>query len=134
MFAFVVVLAALVVGDGPEAVSPKVNQRFDLRGKWKGVWLDETGVEWEATAENGTVFGERPEFVKMIKAEDITDEGSGRVRVLYPRVNPPALGIYQWQADCLIICFRVARFGRPERLRGGNGQDLITLRRVKPAK
>lgn len=135
MSAFVLVLAAgVAVGSGPEAVSPEMDRGLDLRGEWKGVWVDEAGAKWKATAENGTVCGERPEFVKVIRAQDVADEGAGRVQVLYPRVEPPALGIYQWRGDCLIICFREARLGRPTAFRGGNGQDLITLRPVKPAK
>jgi hypothetical protein len=134
MSSFVFILVAVVVSNGPEVESLETYCGLDLRGKWQGIWVDGIGREWEATAENGHVSGERPEFVNFIHAKHISDEGSGRVRILYPRVEPPALGIYQWRDDCLIICFREERLGRPVAFQGGNGQDLIILRRVKPAK
>jgi hypothetical protein len=135
MSAFAVVLVAgMAVGSGPEKVSVGVEQRLDLRGRWEGVWLDEAGREWEATSENGAVFGDTLAFVRFIRARDVADEGAGRVRVFYPRVGSPALGIYQVRGDCFLICFREARLGRPTAFRGGDGQNLITLRRVRPGK
>jgi hypothetical protein len=44
------------------------------------------------------------------------------------------LGIYQRHGSRLMICLRDAKVGRPTSFKGGDGQSLLILHRVKPRK
>jgi hypothetical protein len=139
MSAFAMVLAAgMAVGSGPEAVSSGVEQGLDLRGKWEGHLRSAWGKTLTARLEaqgagcGGTLFlkahGREEEGFRL---DRVTDEGGGRLRL---EREIALLGIYKWQGDQLVICFRMERAGRPTSFQAGDGKDLLILHRVKPGK
>jgi len=132
MSTLVLTLAAMVVpGNGPETVSGEMEQALDLRGEWVGYEWDEWRTIWAMEVRRGELSGRSlldnalffPVLFQMV------DEGGGKLRFL------DRLGIYQQDGERLIICLgRFAIHEHPKFFRGGEGQELLILRRVKPRK
>jgi hypothetical protein len=117
-FAMVLVAAMAVPGIGPEKVSGEMDQGLDLRGEWEALWWNDEGIiSW---------------FCFDALCFDVVDEGRGKLRATMWQGRQ--LGIYQRQGDQLNICLRDAEDGRPTSFKGGDGQDLFILHRVKPRK
>ncbi|HEY7310848.1 MAG TPA: hypothetical protein VH643_15900 [Gemmataceae bacterium] len=137
MSTLVLVLAAAmaVPGNGPEMLSGETERGLDLSGEWEGRWkTDKAEYEVELLGEKGGCSYRRLPRGKCwgYLTPDITDQGEGRLRLTWE--DDPCLGIYEQDGDCLTICFRDAREGRPLSFRVGDGQHLLILHRVKPRK
>jgi hypothetical protein len=147
MSTFVMMLAAgLAAGDAPSKVSVEVAESLPTHGEWQGRWTDDQGftrdVALPGVVTRGrsvcTVYVEivgipRPRPVS--NSFSIADEGRGDVRMEWNTRwargdSENCLGIYRWDKDRLIICFRVEGKGRPKSFRSGDGQHLLRLRRV----
>ena len=134
-----VLMAGMVVpGNGPEKVSGEVEQRLDLCGEWKGTWEDDEGVVMRAfvsPAERGvdgvSILGTTDRRFRYIPVYALIDEGHGRLQMT---ANCGYFGIYKVRNDIIVIAFRLADEGYPVSFRGGNGQNLLILHRVKPRK
>jgi hypothetical protein len=133
MSTLVMALAAgLALGSGPEAVSAEMEQPLDLRGEWKGTWISSSGqcyevrlVEHGACARRLPRGKEGPEYLWWAAS----DEGKGKLQMVW--VTAGSLGIYEQDGDRVRLCVRDAGSGRPTSFRGGSGQHLLTLCRVK---
>jgi hypothetical protein len=139
MTTLVLVLAAgMALGDGPEKVSGEmeVAQRLDLSGEWKGTWKESNGRVWDAWLRNGTLSGTQVKamgrIVGIVCKWEGFDEGRGKVRAKDWRCD--YLGIYRYEGDRIVICYRLDVFGRPNSFRAGDGCDLLILHRIKPGK
>jgi hypothetical protein len=137
MSTLVLVLATAMVvpGSGPEKVSGEMEQGLDLRGEWEGVWKSDTD-EYEVHQIGGKgawSYRRLPRGKRgpIYLTPDVADEGKGRLRLMW---GVPCLGIYEQDGDCVTICFRDARKGRPTSFRAGDGQHLLIIHRVKPHK
>jgi hypothetical protein len=127
MSALVVVLAAgMATGDSPDKGSTAVAwSGLSLDGRWEGtsrtakatfrVEVDKGMITW--TCEFPCRWAPR-------------DEGDGRFSlVLADRRTYPC--IYKWDGDRLVFC--IGKPGRrPKEFTTENGQELVTLHRVKP--
>lgn len=145
MSTLVLVLAAgiTVSGNGPEMVSGKVEQRLDLSGEWKGTWQLPDGQFTPAFSteqripgvpEGGIIVGEEWDGRSIfIRRDSLIEEESGYFSLRF-KGRRGSLGIYQQDGDRVVLCFRIAGKGYPRSFRGGNGQHLLILHRVKPGK
>ena len=137
MSTLVMVMAAgMMPGDGPEKVSGEIVQGLDMRRLWEGLWIDSDGI-WrkaELNLRECELIGERlpgqipGDISQTLGFLSIKDDGAGHIRL------GDDLGIYNQDNTCLIICFRDHRKGYPTSFRGGNGQNLLILRRVRTRK
>jgi hypothetical protein len=141
MSALAMLLTAAMVTpvDVSEKVSGevKLTDSLDLSGEWQGVWKAADKAEYEVHQLEGRGAWSYRRLPKgqqgpAYLSPGITDEGEGRLRLTW--VDDPCLGIYEQDGDCLIICFREARKGRPLSFRSGDGQHFLILHRVKPGK
>ena len=136
MSTLVLTLAAMAVpGSGPESISAEMVQGLDLRGEWEGLWWKEQGdFIWVGYRDLVGVKGLSYREGELVyrRRFNVVDEGNGMLRATLGRVE--RLGIYQRQSDRLIICLRDAENGRPTSFKGGDGQSLLILHRVKPRK
>ena len=128
--------AMAVPGDVPKEVSEEIEERLDLSGKWEGnvshqegfsvgAWLEGSRlVEWD-------FLGNGPRIAVSFQVSNSGDV-PGRFR---PILNGERyVGIYKRSSDTVILCYRLAGRGYPTSFRAGDGQHLLTLRRVKPRK
>jgi uncharacterized protein (TIGR03067 family) len=147
MSALVVVFTAVMAaGSGPEKASQEVSPCLPTGGRWEGRWVDDHGFThgvmlpgvvtgpW-AVCTVYVVFANRPNPAPTYASYRMADEGRGKVRLTWNgwlRDTPMAcLGIYRWDGDQLVICFREDKQGRPTSFRSGDGQHVLILRRVK---
>jgi hypothetical protein len=133
MSAFLLTLAAgMALGDGPSARSSEVEQRLDLSGEWRGSWIDDHGHFFEVRT-----FGKRlladDGLGNMIAlyTSSFEDGGGGRFAIVI-RMQVFYHGIYKWDNGYLFLCFCETKRECPVSFRGGDGQELLRLRRVKP--
>jgi hypothetical protein len=150
MTAFVMALAAgITVGSGPEAVSGEMAGSLPTQGWWQGKWMTSRGDTRDVKL-SGVVTPSPSAFTVFLPVIGLPkpvpctcgywrmDEGRGAVRMKWsidPRKELSAcLGIYGWAGNRLRICFREENKGRPTSFRGGDGQHLLILYRVKPDK
>lgn len=106
--------------------------KLELNGDWEGSWRHAQGRLMPAgvsSLEGNDIIGIMDGGYIFIRIASIRDEGSGRFRIA---MGQGFLGIYKQKGDRVVLCFRQAREGYPTLLRGGDGQHLIRLRRVKP--
>jgi hypothetical protein len=133
MSTLVMALAAgLTLGSSPEPVSMEFEQRLDMRGEWEGT---EKGTCIVGKPYSGEILlvGQMMTLTCRVgdglaitkKSCKFVDEGPGTLR------TPWGLGIYRQNGDRLLICFSKDGRPRPTSFRAGNGQVLLTLRRVK---
>ena len=133
--AMVLTAAMAVPANGPEKVSGEVEQGLDLRGEWEGLlWKEQGDFIWVGYRDLVGVKGLSYREGELVyrRRFNVVDEGNGMLRATLGRME--RLGIYQRQSDRLIICLRDAENGRPTSFKGGNGQHLLILHRVKPRK
>jgi hypothetical protein len=137
--AMVLMAAMAIPGNGPEMVSAEMEQGLDLRGDWEGTCKTSDGTDWEAQLHFPRFSTRRGHLTLTaggalnFQAVTLTDEGAGRLRITWSDgvIFP---GIYEQQDDRAVICFSRAERGYPTEFRGGDGQHLLILRRVKPRK
>ena len=113
--------------------SGEVEQGLDLRGEWEGLlWKEQGDFIWVGYRDLVGVKGlsYREGELDYRRRFNVVDEGNGMLRATLGRVE--RLGIYQRQSDRVIICLRDAENGRPTSFKGGDGQSLLILHRVKP--
>jgi hypothetical protein len=136
--ALAMILAAgmAVPGIGPEKVSGEVEQALDLRGEWEGNWRLADGPLYYATIDGQFIFGAVApgEGGILFRVSSFIDEGKGRFRIQPKDDDRRWLGIYEQGDDHVRMCFGEEGKLRPTVFRGGNGQHLIILHRVKSRK
>lgn len=151
MSTLVLVLATTmtVPANGPGMVSAEMEQSqgLDVSGSWEGIaWSDDT--IWRAEVSNRTlvltaVFGKETSRdskafgVDREEVGELQDRGEGKlvsVKCLTPLDRYVYEGIYKWDGDRLIICFRHAEYGRPTSFQASQQQWLLILHRVRPHK
>jgi hypothetical protein len=121
----VLTAAMAVPGNGPDMVSVEIaEQRLNLSGVWKGTIFRQEGKPLDAMLGDSILF----DFDDW----EYSDEGAGRFSLIVSGAG--YLGIYMSDGDDVILCYRRARYGRPESFRAGDGQHLLILHRVKPRK
>ncbi|HTU18289.1 MAG TPA: hypothetical protein VMG10_09550 [Gemmataceae bacterium] len=121
--------AMAIPGNGPEMVSGElIEQGLDLSGKWEGTWQGEDSFIFPLVrvAKTGVRFGEGPSFLDW----EIRDEGQGKLSIR--TICGTSFGIYEQDGDRLMICTDSRK--RPTTYRGGDGQSLLILHRVKSRK
>lgn len=123
MTALAIILTAAMVlpENGSEKVSGEMvreAQPLDLSGEWEVTWQDSLGRTWQGKLKNGRLECKRP----GLTAHGTLKSGDEKE------------GIYKWEGDRLFLCFSTGRNGRPTSFRGGAGQELFILRRIKPRK
>jgi hypothetical protein len=132
MNALVMALAAgLAVGNGPEPVSPE-EAFLSLDGVWKGTWREGKDDPALVTLRDGRVCLEKGPRVICLLHFKAAEECTGKVR--FDFAGDVRLGICKWEAGRLVICLGRTGGDRPTSFRGGDGQPLLTLRRIKPGK
>jgi hypothetical protein len=140
MSALAMVLAAgMALGNGPEKVSGEMVQGLDLRGEWAGDWWLDTDKRYDVTKLGKSLFGLRMKSngvrtATWLNVPDIVDEGHGRLRGRWDWRGVEIHGIYQQDGRRLVICFVEINRSRPTSFLIEDGQCLLILRRVKPAK
>ncbi len=121
MSALAMILTAVlaVPGDGPKKVPAEMVEKLDLSGEWEGTWRDSLGCLWKAKLRNSQLECKREDMIARgtLNSSDVKKEG-----------------IYKCEGDRLFICFAPGQDKRPTAFRGGEGQELFILRRVKPRK
>ena len=85
----------------------------------------------DPTSEGASIVCTTDAGFKYIPVCSLTDEGHGRLRIT---AGCGYFGIYKVRNDSIVIAFRLADEGYPISFRGGNGQNLLILYRVKPRK
>jgi len=129
-----ILMAGLAVGCGAE----KLPTRFD--GVWEGRWDEIAGDSATVRLSDGWISVVREHSLIEWGGLKIDEEGAGKLRFDIEATASDEegdrirLGIYKWDADCLIICLGKNGGSRPKTFHGGNGQALLTLHRVKPRK
>jgi hypothetical protein len=132
MNSVLVLMAAVTVvpASGPEIVSGETEQGLDLRGEWEGVLCDKWGgfcpVRMTTEVLVGQYSSNSGAYIRILT--DVRDEGGGKFSMKGWR------GIYRQDGPHLSFCFRGDSLGHPTDFRGGNGQTLAILHRVKPRK
>jgi hypothetical protein len=110
---------------------------LNLRGNWKGDCRladgqFETAYSW--FKQGGVIMFEGSDsFAGSLPVDSFLDAGGGRFS-LRPKDGPGYLGIFRQDGNLAVLCFRPTAEGYPTSFRGGDGQYLLTLRRVKPRK
>jgi hypothetical protein len=136
--AIVLTAAMAVPGNGPERVSGEMEQGLDLRGEWEGIWWHGSDCAGVAEWSDGMImgrFGDSPCFLFLfLNWCFIKDEGDGRC--LYENFpgDRDRLGIYEQDADRLVICIGRTDKRRPSSFTTGDDRHLLILHRVKPRK
>lgn len=111
--------AMAVPGDGPAKAPAEMVQTLDMSGEWEGTWKDSLGYLWKAKLRNGQL---------ECKGEDTIARGALK------SCDVKKEGIYKWEGNRLFICFAIGQNKRPKSFRGGKGQELFILHRVKSCK
>ena len=135
--ALAMILAAgmTVPSIGPEKVSGEIEERLELSGKWEGNVSHHEGISISALLEGGRLvewewLGNGP---RIAVSYQVSISGvPGRFRLILN--GERYVGIYKRSSDTVILCYRLAGRGYPTSFRAGDGQHLLTLRRVKPRK
>ena len=132
--AIILTAAIAIPGNGPDMVSGEIEQGLDLHGQWKGTWVYEDGVCYDAdTDESRSLIGFTGNMMTSLELSDIIDEGRGKCRMKwFWSEDGWCRGIYRQDGDRLTICFCDRRGPRPTSFRAAKGQHLLVLRRVKP--
>jgi hypothetical protein len=129
-----------VPGIGPEKVSGEVEQGLDLRGEWEGTHQRPLGkpvaVRLRHTSHLGWVLRATHRIggknvVELRPLGTVTDEGKGCLKI---GNGNTLLGIYKWDGESLLICYRSVEVSRPTSFHARDDQTLLILRRVKPGK
>lgn len=123
--------------DCPRTVSSDMKyeqQPLNLRGQWKGTWRHAQGFVMPASlsaSEDGRIMGILDAGVIFIHVDSIIDEGEGTFRI---KEGKGFVGIYKVRKESIALCFRPSVQGYPRVFRGGDGQHLLILRRIKTEK
>ncbi len=131
----ILTMAMVVPGNGPERDSGEVEQRLNLRGKWRGTLRTIHGTTAFVSFNNGRVtwlgvYARRK--LHIFFNWNCQDRGQGKLR--FDWLGRQQLGIYRQDPDRLIVCFRNANEGSPTSFRCGDGQVLLILHRIKSDK
>jgi hypothetical protein len=131
--AMILTTAMTVPGNGPEMVSGEMEQRLDLRGEWEGSLDSGAALIYKANLRENRLVGRRGigsiQFPRFLVEED----GKGTIRATLGS-GRVVKGIYRWEGDRVLICFRWSDSLRPTSFRADNLQWLLILHRVKPRK
>jgi len=129
--ALAMILAAgmTVPGDVPKEVSGEIEQGLDLRGEWEGTLDNGRKAKTMSVHLSGTRIRFTNDDESVSYDHRIVDEGKNKLRF-----NDKLPGIYRQDGARLNICYRCDGKGRPTSFRGGDGQVLLSLHRVKPRK
>jgi hypothetical protein len=129
MYTALLLFVSVLPGDNPTRVEGDIIAPLpplELRGRWEGLWLR------EGEAADGAIYHDGRLTLPMTPAWKarltLTDEGRGRCRVRLGDVE--MLGIYQRQAERIVLCWRGADRGRPTRFVDEDCADVVILRRV----
>jgi hypothetical protein len=132
MSALVLILAAgVMAGGGPEKESGKAGQELELRGEWEGTiaWCESV---WAAHYADGKWTVTRLEGDISVVHATLRKVGLGRLMVKTDEFMP---AIYKWEGeDRISICLSVKGDAPPSSFEASKKQQLVILRRVKPAK
>jgi hypothetical protein len=134
ILAMVLMAAMAVPGNGLEMVSAEMEERLDLSGEWEGTWWLPEGQVYPATMDNRLLFGDAfppHEGAIFFRTPSFRDEGIGKFRIEPKDTNSRWLGIYEQHEGHLLLCFGEDGEQRPRSFRGGDGQHLLILHRVK---
>jgi hypothetical protein len=139
MSALVLTLAAgLAMADGQGSGLTRTEERgLRLDGQWQGSLLGWPSQLYFVQSVN-------PDGIVLMGAGSTggacplrwVDEGHGRMRFVQSNGQTAALGIYKWQGDCLMICFRPCQVGagRPTEFRAEGVDGLLILKPAEPLK
>ncbi len=129
--ALAMILAAgmTVPGDVPKEATEEIEQRLDLNGEWEGTWDNGRKTKSPIVHLSGTRISFSEDDAAFSFEHRIVDEGGNKLRF-----NDNRPSIYRQDGDRLDICIRWHGKGRPTSFRGGDGQVLLILHRVKPGK
>jgi hypothetical protein len=132
-----ILTAAMLTGDTPKKEAEETKKMPECRGEWTGLWWDGSNNQWLARIHNSQLSGMSPNdpCADVPKTGPVRWKDEGEGKCIFYRGQEPHNGIYRLEGENLQICFNsVDRSKRPISFKGGDGQHLLTLHRVKPQK
>jgi hypothetical protein len=131
MSAFVtLVVVGMAISDEPIKVSSEVEREKPLRLSWNWTgpfrWDMDLAGRADLPADTMNHFAW---LITCVVTGSAKDEGGGRFRVT--EAGERYLGIYRFQANCVLICWSKANKERPTSFEADDNHYLLALRRVK---